>query len=347
MSVEWLAGPLGWNQFAWPWAFAALLLPLLAYLLLPPARHAGSTALPVPFYTALAAADAAPLSGPRWVRIAALLVWLLLVLAAARPQYVGEQVEVPVTGRDVLMAVDISGSMRQEDMVFEGRRITRLLAVKAVAGEFLTRRVGDRLGLILFGSQAYLQTPLTFDRATTRTLLYEAEIGLAGRETAIGDALGLALKHLQQTESEQKVLILLTDGANTAGSVEPLEAARLAAGEGLTVYTIGIGADARQVNTLFGRRWSNPSADLDEASLRQIAELTGGQYFRARSLQDLQSIYAQLDELEPAAADPEVFRPVSERFYWPLGAALAMALLLGLVQLWPALNRRRVAQYAG
>ncbi len=328
-GLSWLL--FGWNEFAWPWAFAAVLLPLLVRLL-PKAGQSGAAALRVPFYAAVVSSR--QLSGTaRWpVRLLVIFAWLLLVLAAARPQHVGEQVELPVSGRDLLMAMDISGSMRQDDMVFQGRRVTRLSAVKAVAGEFLSRRVGDRLGLILFGTQAYLQTPLTFDRETILTLLDEAQIGLAGQETAIGDAMGLALKHLQQVDSEQRVLILLTDGANTTGSVEPLEAARLAASEGLTVYTIGIGADQQQLNSLFGSRLRNTLADLDEPTLQEIAALTGGQYFRARSLADLQSIYARLDSLEPVTSEPEVFRPVSERYYWPLGIALILVISVMLLQ---------------
>ncbi len=329
-DLDW--AQLGWNEFAWPWAFAAVLLPLLVRLL-PKARQSGATALRVPFYSALVSSRQLVGSAHRVIRILVLCAWLLLILAAARPQHVGERIELPVSGRDLLMAVDISGSMRQDDMVFQGRRVTRLTAVKAVASEFLSRRIGDRLGLILFGTQAYLQTPLTFDRETILTLLGEAQIGLAGQETAIGDALGLALKHLQQVEGEQKVLILLTDGANTTGSVEPLEAARLAASEGLTVYTIGIGADQQQLNSLFGARLRNNLADLDEPTLQQIAALTGGQYFRAKSLGDLQSIYARLDALEAVTSEPEIFRPISERYYWPLGTALILALFIMLLQI--------------
>lgn len=330
LELTWL--PFDWTRFAWPWAFAALILPLLVRIL-PRAPQSSAAAIRVPFYTALASIEEGVSVARRLVQLLILCIWLLLVVAAARPQYVGEMTEVPVSGRDVLMAVDISGSMRQDDMVFQGRRVTRLAAVKAVAGAFLERRVGDRLGLILFGSQAYLQTPLTFDRETTHILLNEAQIGLAGRETAIGDALGLSLKHLQKTDSDQRVLILLTDGANTTGAVAPLEAAELAATEGLTVYTIGIGADEQQISSLFGSRMRNPSGDLDEATLQQIANITGGQYFRAKSLQDLQQIYAQLDALEPVVAEPEIFRPVQEQYYWPLGLALGLALLVILLRM--------------
>jgi Ca-activated chloride channel family protein len=196
-----------------------------------------------------------------------------------------------------------------------------------VANDFLGRRVGDRVGLILFGREAYLQTPLTFDRKTVKTLLDEAVIGLAGKETAIGDAIGLAIRTLDDAGVEQgrRVAILLTDGANTAGAVDPLKAAELAAQRNLVIYTVGIGADALTVRSLFGVRQINPSADLDEAALTAIAAKTGGKYFRARDTAEFLQIYSILDKLEPAESDEQGFRPITELFYWPLGAAVALA----------------------
>jgi Ca-activated chloride channel family protein len=256
-----------------------------------------------------------------------LLIWLLLVLAAARPQWIGEPLPLPLAGRDLMLAVDISGSMVEEDMVIGARVTDRLTAVKAVAGDFIERREGDRIGLILFGQQAYLQTPLTFDRETARTLLFEAAIGLAGRETAIGDAIGLAVKRLRDQPAEQRVLIPLTDGANTAGAIAPDKAAELAAEAGVRIYTIGIGSDRRgPFGMSLGR---NP---LDERTLKAIAEQTGGRYFRARDLRELQSIYALLDELEPVESEQEGFRPVAELFAWPLGLALALSALAALAK---------------
>ena len=187
--------------------------------------------------------------------------------------------------------------------------------VKQVAGDFIERRAGDRVGLILFGRRAYLQTPLTFDRQTTRALLEESAIGLAGKETAIGDAIGLAVKRLREEPEQNRVLVLLTDGANTAGAVEPLKAADLAAAEGLKIYTIGVGADEMMVRSLFGSRRINPSADLDERALTAIADKTGGRYFRARDTRSLMQIYGILDELEPAAEEEDVLRPPAE-LYW-------------------------------
>ena len=183
--------------------------------------------------------------------------------------------------------------MEEQDFQLNGEWVDRLTALKSVATGFIERRVGDRVGLILFGREAYLQAPLTFDRATVSTLLDESAIGLAGKETAIGDSIGLAIRTLEDAGVEQgrRVLLLLTDGANTAGAVEPRKAAELAAQRKLVIYTIGIGADSLTVRSLFGLREINPSADLDEETLTAIAEMTGGRYFRARDTAEFAEIY--------------------------------------------------------
>ena len=316
-------------QFAWPYLFAALPLPLLSALL-PPAPQRVGAALRIPFYQALATTER---SGPTPRRrlLLGIVAWILLIIAAARPQFVGEPIALPMSGRDLLLAVDISGSMNTRDMQLAGDPVIRLAAVKQVAGEFIQRRVGDQLGLILFGTQAYLQTPLTFDRDTVNTLLQEAEIGLAGKETAIGDAIGLAVKRLRARSEANRVLILLTDGANTTGAMDPLRAADLAAETGLRIYTIGIGADEMIMRGLLGNRRINPSADLDEKTLTAIAEKTAGRYFRARDTEALEQIYQLLDELEPLSHEQEIFRPVRELYTWPLAAALLVTLLLSAV----------------
>ena len=238
-----------------------------------------------------------------------------------------------MTGRDLLLSVDLSGSMEEQDFQLNGEWVDRLTALKSVATDFIERRVGDRVGLILFGREAYLQAPLTFDRATVSTLLDESAIGLAGKETAIGDSIGLAIRTLEDAGVEQgrRVLLLLTDGANTAGAVEPRKAAELAAQRKLVIYTIGIGADSLTVRSLFGLREINPSADLDEETLTAIAEMTGGRYFRARDTTEFAEIYNILDELEPAESDERGFRPIAELFHWPLGAAVVLALGAALV----------------
>jgi Ca-activated chloride channel family protein len=336
------AAPSAGLYLAWAWLLLLLPLPWLARRWISAAPRAGLQALKVPWFARVAG------TGPGWIRrtwLAAIagLVWTLLLLAAARPQWIGEIETLPVTGRDLLLAVDISGSMDTQDMVLDGQAVNRLAVVKRVAGEFIQRRKGDRVGLVLFGSRAYLQTPLTFDTETTAILLDEAEIGLAGRETAIGDAIGLAVKRLREDAASERVLILLTDGANTSGEVEPLQATEFAAREGLRIYTVGVGADEMMVQDFFGSRLVNPSADLDEDTLKAIADRTGGAYFRARDAEALAHIYDQLDELEPVESDQEAIRPVDELFHWPLALALALALVAALLVLRPAAAARRRA----
>ncbi len=320
---------------AWPWLLLLAPLPLLLRLLIPPSSSGDLQALRVPWFSSVAGGGKAGWMRRPWLALVATLIWLLLVVAAARPQWIGEIESLPVTGRDLLLAVDISGSMDTQDMILNRTAVNRLKVVKKVAGEFIQRRHGDRVGLILFGSRAYLQTPLTFDTETTATLLDESEIGLAGRETAIGDAIGLAVKRLRDDAAADRVLVLLTDGANTSGEVQPLQAAEFAARDGLTVYTVGVGADEMMVQDFFGSRVVNPSADLDEETLRSIAEQTGGRYFRARDAKGLERIYEILDELEPVESDVEIIRPVDELFFWPMGLAYTFALLAALVTIRP------------
>lgn len=327
-------------EIAWPWVVLVVPLPLLIRLALPAADRSIGLALRFPFFGALAGRQESTRSAGRWKLLLALLGWLALVAAAVRPQWIGDPISIPVTGRDLMMAVDISGSMETEDMVLAGQAVTRLQVVKSVAGDFMERRHGDRIGLILFGRRAYLQTPLTFDRETTRILLEESAIGLAGKETAIGDAIGLAVKRLRENPEQNRVLILLTDGANTAGAVEPIKAADLAVSEGLKIYTIGVGADELMVRSLFGNRRINPSADLDEKTLTAIAQKTGGRYFRARDTSGLVEIYELLDQLEPMAEEEEVVRPPHDLFIWPLMLAIAFSTVIALSDAWPRLARR-------
>ncbi len=319
-------------QLAWPWMLLALPLPWLVWRIVPPAPTLNA-ALRVPFYHHFDAVDTdtrkAPCA-PRWHWLVAGLAYALLVLAAARPQWLGEAVELPVSGRDLLLAVDLSESMSTEDMKLHGEAANRLAVVQQVAGEFIARRQGDRLGLVLFGQQAYLQAPLTMDRQTVRTFLQEAVIGLAGRATAIGDAIGLGVKRLRERPEQNRVLILLTDGANTAGVMEPRKAAELAAAAGVKIYTIGVGADEMVVRDFFGARRVNPSADLDEKTLTAIAERTGGKYFRARDRESLEKIYHLLDQLEPVVVESQTFRPVQDLHLWPL----VLACCLGAMLLW-------------
>ena len=319
-------------ELLWPLALLALPLPLLAYWLLPPARQQDA-ALHVPFFRLAAhyEADAGARQGHSWLRrLLLVLVWLALVLSATRPQYIADPVQLPTNGRDLMLAVDISGSMGTEDMQYGSVMTTRLRIVKDVVGDFVERRLGDRLGLILFGSQAYLQTPLTFDRNTVRTLLEETPLGIAGGKTAIGDAIGLAVKRLQSRPADSRVLILLTDGRHNVGEVTPLQAAKIAAQEGVRIYTVGFGAEEMLVPGLLFNRTVNPSAELDSKTLTEIADMTGGTYQRARNADELQGIYAELDRLEPIEQDQETFRPIKSLFYWPLAFALLGSVLLTL-----------------
>jgi|TARA_R110002111_G_scaffold109773_7_gene169010 Ca-activated chloride channel family protein len=315
----------------WPQLFLLLPLPLLYRWLLPAYTADTQAALKVPFIDDFGEAKAR-YSSPKqpWLLWLAVIAWVLLVLASARPQWLGEPVEQAVSGRDLMLAVDVSGSMKEEDFVIENTRVDRLTATKYVATDFIERRIGDRLGLILFGTTAYLQTPLTFDRKTVATLLDEAFIGITDDEpaTSIGDAIGLAVKHLKDEQANSRVLVLLTDGANTAGEITPLQAAKLAADQQLKIYTIGIGADEMLVRSFFGNRKVNPSRDLDEKTLTAIAEATNGQYFRARSKEELEQIYELLDQLEPVEKNKQFYRPMSELYPWPLALSL---LLLGII----------------
>ncbi len=317
--------------FQWPWMLALLPLPWLLRRLLP-AAATRSVALRVPFFDALRKLPQPGIGLQRrggatlWLLCA---LWLLVVLSSARPTWLSGAQSLPASGRDLLLAVDISGSMKQRDMSLGNNAVTRLAAVKDVVGQFITHRSGDRLGLLLFGTHPYMQTPLTFDHQTLSTLLDEARIGFAGERTAIGDAIGLAVKHLLKRPEHHRVLVLLTDGSDTASEIKPRRAAELAAGEGIKIYTVGIGADEMQLPGLLFRRRINPSADLDEATLQEISRLTGGKYFRARNPEQLREIYSALEELEPIAQNDDVFRPLRELYHWPLGLALALSMGLG------------------
>lgn len=324
--------------FDYPWAAVLAPLPLSIFLLWPRARRQ-QAALYVPFYRQLASNEA---TMPRRVRKRGrlawlLLCWLLLVAAACGPHWIGDEIALPTSGRDLMLAVDFSGSMKIPDMVIGNDRVERAVAIKAVVEDFLKKRHGDRVGLIVFGTNAYVQAPLTFDLTTVEKFLNETQIGFAGEETAIGDAIGLAIKRLRARPGDRHVLVLLTDGANTAGNVLPAAAAKLAAENNITIYTIGIGADELVIpgpfGGSFGARRVNPSRDLDEDALTDIASVTGGRYFRARNPEELAGIYALLDELEPIADNAQTYRPQRALFYWPLGAALLLSMSAALSQL--------------
>ncbi|KPW32525.1 von Willebrand factor, type A [Pseudomonas coronafaciens pv. atropurpurea] len=323
-------------EFAWLWVFALLPLPWLMRAVLP-AADSGEPALNVSFLNELEGLSGrrAKANLPVWrQRAPFLLIWLLLLIAAARPQWLGEPLPVAASGRDLLVAVDVSGSMDYPDMQWKNDEVSRLVLVQQLLGDFLESRKGDRVGLILFGTQAFLQAPLTYDRQTVRVWLDEAKIGIAGKNTAVGDAIGLALKRLRMRPANSRVLVLITDGANNAGQIDPLTAARLAADEGVKIYTIGIGSDPEK-NALQSALGLSASLDLDEPTLKEIARLSGGQYFRARDGDQLEKIRVTLDSLEPVAQQPTQARPALALYQWPLAAAVLLSVLLVLRALWP------------
>jgi Ca-activated chloride channel homolog len=318
-------------HFQWPWLFLVLPLPLLVRYFFAASVTLEQAALKVPFLDDFPDEETHHIAVEKpWRLWLATAAWILLVLASTRPQWLGEPIEQAISGRDLMLAVDLSESMTTQDFELQNQMVDRLTAIKAIATDFINRRVGDRLGLVLFGTQAYLQTPLTFDRKTVNTLLDESVIGLAGEATAIGDAIGLAVKRLQNKDANSRVLILLTDGASTAGEVSPLKAAELAASHQLKIYTIGVGADEMTVRSFFGAQKVNPSQDLDEKTLTAIAEKTGGKYFRARNTEELNQIYQLLDKLEPVEKDKQYFRPRAELYFYPLALALVLVSLISL-----------------
>jgi len=309
-------------QFLYPWLLVALPLPLIIWLLRKP-KQPQLAAIRTPMFSNWNKLQQnQPSSNAKtWLqKLISFALWTCILIATARPQWIDEPIELPTTGRDLLLSIDISGSMEEEDLKLEGRPANRLAVVKSIISEFITKREGDRLGLVLFGEKAYLQTPLTFDLNTVQFMLDETAIGLAGASrTAIGDGIGLSIKRLRERPAENRVLILLTDGRNNSGELDPIEAAKLAKHAGIKIYTIGVGADKQtRRSMIFGTTTFNPSAELDEVTLKAVAKLTGGQYFRARSTEELAQIYELLDQLEPVEDKPEVYRPVQEMYYWLL-----------------------------
>jgi Ca-activated chloride channel family protein len=306
----------------WPWVIALLPLPLLYRHWRKPVNQT-INALRAPALLAISDPKSSQFKSTSWLttslKVLLGLCWLSTLLALARPHWIGEPIALPTSGRDLLLAVDISPSMRQRDMRIGGQIVTRLIAVKSVVGDFVEKREGDRLGLVLFGEQAYLQTPLTFDRKTLQTLLYEAQMGFAGSNgTAIGDAIGLAVKRLQDRPKSHRVVILLTDGANNSGALDPIKAAQLASRAKVKIYTIGVGAKG--------------ASGLDEKTLSEVANITGGQFFRARNPAELEAIYQELNRLEPVEQEAETIRPTISLYHWPLSIAFVLSLLIAVIR---------------
>ncbi|RZA19392.1 MAG: VWA domain-containing protein [Lysobacteraceae bacterium] len=323
---------LSLDGLAWQWMLLAIPLPLLVHVLLP-ARSGGEAALRVPWGERLQriAASSSIAARPRRFPWLMLFAWSLLCVAAARPQQLGPAIAPPQVGRDLMLAVDLSASMGEEDMELGGRIVDRLAAAKAVLADFLDRRVGDRVGLVVFGERAYALTPLTVDRDSVREQLGDSVVGLAGRATAIGDAIGLATKRLQKQPADQRVLILLTDGVNTAGALDPFKAAQIASDNGVRIHAVAFGGNGGALS-VFGFQLPMGGDEVDEAGLQRIAMLTGGRFFRARDTEALAGIYAEIDKLEPVQREGQAVRPRIERYPLPLACALALGLLALLLR---------------
>jgi Ca-activated chloride channel family protein len=324
--------------FAWPWVALILPLPWLVQRLLP--ERAPSRALALPHASVQVVGKPGAGGALRhygWM----LLTWCALVVAVARPQWIGPPQQMQRTGRGVMLAVDMSGSMRTQDMRLGGVQVSRFDAVQAIASDFIDRRQGDQVGLILFGSRAYLVTPLTYDLDAVRAQLRNVAVGLAGRETAIGDAIAVAVRRLRKLPAGQRVLVLLTDGVNTAGNIEPLVAAKIAKATGVRIYTIGIGSRSTLLQNFFGQTINAPGQGLDTAMLQQIAKSTGGQFFRATDTHQLAKAYRAIDALEPALKQKIQRRPRRPLYPWPLAFAL-LCFVTGL-----ALRARRHLPWEG
>jgi len=310
-------------ELATPWVLLLLPAPILIWRFVPPRRDS-VPALRFPFFRQIAmAAGVKPRQGSvtlvrhRLQMTVAIIVWILLVTALARPEHVGEPIEVTKAARDVILAIDISGSMDEHDFVSDdGSKIQRLEAVKRVVGEFIETREGDRVALIVFGANAYVQAPFTEDLRTVRDLFEQTAVGMAGPHTVIGDAIGLAIRTFQASDIEQRLLILLSDGADTGSRMSPLNAAEIAAQNGVEIYTIGVGASGTE-----GRERVNLAA------LEDIAARANGRYFFSGDERGLAVIYDRIEELTPRKVETLSFRQRQPLGHWPLAAAALLSLL--------------------
>ncbi len=326
-------------EFALPWAFVLLPLPLFMPFFLSPAKNKAQDALKVPFFESVAALSNGKTRLSRhaafWKRISVVFIWFCLTAAAARPQWTGQPVRLPSKGHDIVLALDVSGSMAEKDFIFNQHLISRWDAVKRVAADFIEKRKGDRIGIVLFGTRAYRFFPLTADLKTAAELLREADVGMAGRQTAIGDGLASALKALKDTPEKSRVVILLSDGVANAGVFHPADAARMAKEQGVKVYTVGAGSSRHEQHTLLGQSIVFKTDDIDEKTLAAIAAETGASYFRASDFESLSRVYKIIDALEPVERKETFFRPIKELFYYPLAAAFIISVLLMSPSLFP------------
>lgn len=309
---------------AFPWALLLIPLPWLVWRYAPPWRNQ-VTALRIPFFrTVSAAASLTPQPGAVVLQRSllqmtiAVVIWILIIVALARPEHLGEPVIITKSARDIVLALDISGSMDERDfMTPEGQPKQRLAAVKAVMAEFIAAREADRMSLIIFGSRAFVQAPFTEDLDSLSGFLDQTVVGMAGPQTALGDAIGLAIRSFEASDVEQRLVILLSDGGDTSSRMSPINAASFAAQKGVTITTIGVG---------------NPEASgegrVDLATLQDIAQRTGGQYFFTDDEAGLEQVYAQIDAQNPRETETQSFRPRQSLAHLPLGMALILILLI-------------------
>jgi Ca-activated chloride channel family protein len=326
-------------ELANPWVLLLVFLPLLLWFLIPKAKVKLPSALYVPFFEAIA-----PIANQEKISFSAsssliipTLIWFLLIFGLAGPIWIGEPTPLEREGYNIMMALDLSGSMEIPDMMLQGQPTSRLNVVKHAAKQFVTDRSGDKIGLILFGSRAYLQTPLTYDRKTVLLRLEDATVGLAGKTTSIGDAIGLAVKRLDSVPKKGRVIILLTDGANNSGILDPIKAAELAQDEGIKIYTIGLGSDPDSIALTGNFPMQNAFADLDEETLKKISDMTGGRYFRATDTETLDSIYTTINQLETINQEQARVRPQIDYYPW----FVSFALLLSFFWLLGTRNRHQ------
>lgn len=323
--------------FEYPWLFAILPLPILVWWLFPPYRER-KAGVRMPFFEQIATATGRT-PGPgsvvmrtNWLqKFLAPVAWALLVATLARPVWVEDPIQKIQSARDILLAVDISQSMQANDFRDQaGRRLNRLVEVKNVIDDFITRRKGDRIGLVVFGGAAYPQAPFTLDHEAVREILAEVQVGMAGPQTMIGDAIGLGIKMFEKSKAKDKVVIILTDGNDTASKMPPKEAAKIAKQHGITIHSIGIGDP---------RATGEEKVDLE--ALKNISSITGGRFFRAEDRQQLEDIYKTLDKITLQNFETLSYRPKRPLFHWPLAAVTVAVLAYHLVMLlWTFVHSR-------
>lgn len=334
-------------MFKFEWWYLALFvfLPIIIRYFFSSALKTETDALKVPFYQDILNIKSGREKLKQGINlnyIALILIWILVVLAAMRPQFSYDPMLINPKGRVLMTAIDISGSMSLKDMMIESKKIDRLEAVKNIYTNFLENRKGDRVGLVVFGTKAFLLAPPTFDRNSVITALNEASTGMAGSKTAIGDGLGLAIKYMEKIEEEKRVLILLSDGASNAGNLNIEQAINLAKQANVKIYTIAFGKDTMETQIGPLKMVVDISSQIDTASLQKIAEVTDGKFYRAKDADSLKEYYEEINKIEPSAKNEIFLEPVRELYYLPLSLALLILIIFILTNLY-ALKRQKYA----